>query len=285
MKEFFKKYKSEILRVAAAIGIVAVVSVAIFLILLACGVVYYDDGMKLNASLVESFRSSALGIIGFLTLQTVLTVLLCAIPGTNMTFILLAVALFPDPVKAFLLAFSGVMLSSAAMYIAGRAGGYKLCEKLIGSKDCARAAELLRDKGSVYFPLMMLFPAFPDDALVMIAGVVKMKLGWFIPSVLVGRGVGIATIVFGLNIVPFASFSLYDWFVFISACAFWIVVIFFLAHKLNLKLEKKRSEHKKTDTYSDFNDKTDAETVNETVEKQEITDKKVSEENNGAANE
>ena len=249
-----KQHKSEILRIAAAIGIVVGVSVAIFLVLLACGVVYYDDGMKINAALVETFRSSVWGIIAFLALQTVLTVALCAIPGTNMTFILLAVALFPEPVKAFLLAFIGVMLSSAAMYLTGRAGGYKLCEKLLGGKDCARASELLRNKGSVYFPLMMLFPAFPDDALVMVAGVIKMKLGWFIPSVLIGRGIGVATIVFGLNVVPFASFSLYDWFVFVSACAFWIIVVFYLAHRLNLKMEKSRERHEKTEKDNGFSD-------------------------------
>ena len=254
MKEFLKQHKSEILRIAAAIGIVVGVSVAIFLVLLACGVVYYDDGMKINAALVETFRSSVWGIIAFLALQTVLTVALCAIPGTNMTFILLAVALFPEPVKAFLLAFIGVMLSSAAMYLTGRAGGYKLCEKLLGGKDCARASELLRNKGSVYFPLMMLFPAFPDDALVMVAGVIKMKLGWFIPSVLIGRGIGVATIVFGLNVVPFASFSLYDWFVFVSACAFWIIVVFYLAHRLNLKMEKSRERHEKTEKDNGFSD-------------------------------
>lgn len=275
MKEFLKQHKSEILRIAAAIGIVVGVSGAIFLVLLACGVVYYDDGMKLNAALVETFRSSAWGVIAFIAIQTVLTVALCAIPGTNMTFILLAVALFPEPIKAFLIAFIGVMLSSAAMYFSGRAGGYKLCEKLLGGKDCARAAELLRDKGSVYFPLMMLFPAFPDDALVMVAGVVKMKLGWFIPSVLIGRGVGIATIVFGFNVVPFASFSLYDWFVFVSACAFWVIILFYLAHKLNLKMKKSRVRREKSETYNDF------------INKEKINNDKenVSPGNNGESNE
>lgn len=270
-----KQHKSEILRIAAAIGIVVGVSGAIFLVLLACGVVYYDDGMKLNAALVETFRSSAWGVIAFIAIQTVLTVALCAIPGTNMTFILLAVALFPEPIKAFLIAFIGVMLSSAAMYFSGRAGGYKLCEKLLGGKDCARAAELLRDKGSVYFPLMMLFPAFPDDALVMVAGVVKMKLGWFIPSVLIGRGVGIATIVFGFNVVPFASFSLYDWFVFVSACAFWVIILFYLAHKLNLKMKKSRVRREKSETYNDF------------INKEKINNDKenVSPGNNGESNE
>lgn len=68
MKEFLKQHKSEILRIAAAIGIVVGVSVAIFLVLLACGVIYYDEGMKLNSALVEAFRSSVWGIVAFLAL-------------------------------------------------------------------------------------------------------------------------------------------------------------------------------------------------------------------------
>lgn len=258
IKEFWTKNKKTVLRGLAAAGIIVAVSVAIFLVLLAFKVVYFDDGMKLNAALVESFRSSAWGIIGFILVEAVLTVVLCAIPGTNMTFILLATVLFPDPAKAFFLAFSGVMISSAAMYLAGRTGGYRLCEKLLGGKDCARAAELLRNKGSVYFPLMMLFPAFPDDALVMLAGVIKMKLAWFIPSVIIGRGAGIATIVFGLSIVPFGSFKLYDWFVFVSACAFWLVAIFYLAHKLNDRIEKSRNDIRREndDTYTQNRDET-----------------------------
>ena len=86
----------------------------------------------------------------------------------------------------------------------------------------------------------MLFPLFPDDALVMVAGTSKMSLKWFIPSIVIGRGVGIATIVFGFSLVPFENFrGIYDWLVFITVCAFWIIVIFYLAHKLNVLLEKK----------------------------------------------
>lgn len=61
IKEFWTKNKKTVLRGLAAAGIIVAVSVAIFLVLLAFKVVYFDDGMKLNAALVESFRSSAWG--------------------------------------------------------------------------------------------------------------------------------------------------------------------------------------------------------------------------------
>ncbi len=244
MREFFKRNGKKLLRGLAAVGVIVAVSLVAYLILLAAGVIYHDDGMKFNRALIDAFTSSALGAVIFIAFQVVVTVLLCAIPGTNMAFILVAATIFSSPIKAFLLAECGVLLSSAAMYLTGRFGGYKLCEKLLGADDCAKAAELLRDKGSAYFMLMMLFPAFPDDALVMLAGVCKMKLVWFIPSVLIGRGIGVATIVFGLNVVPFASFGLYDWAVFVTVCAFWIIVAFYLAHKLNERLARRREGEK-----------------------------------------
>ena len=151
-----------------------------------------------------------------------------------MMFIVLGQTLFPDPLKAFLIVFSGVVVSSTAMYLTGRFGGYRLCVKMLGKEDCDRSIELLRDRGTVFFPVMMLFPLFPDDALVMISGTLKMKLSWFFPSIIVGRGVGIATIIFGLSIVPFEKFTEpWHWVVFIALCAVGVVGIFLGALKFN----------------------------------------------------
>ena len=83
------------------------------------------------------------------------------------------------------------------MYLIGKFGGRKIVEKIIGEKDCETASQLLNNKGIAYFPVMMLFPIFPDDALIMIAGTLNMSLKWFIPSIAFGRGIGVATIVFG----------------------------------------------------------------------------------------
>ena len=135
------------------------------------------------------------------------------------------------------------MISSLIMYLLGRFGGYKLCVKLLGKEDCDKSLDLLETKSTIFFPLMMLFPVFPDDALVMIAGTIKMKLKWFIPSIILGRGIGIATIVFGFSLIPFESFTtLYDWIVFITVCVVWIFVIFHFANKLNKKLENKKNK-------------------------------------------
>jgi uncharacterized membrane protein YdjX (TVP38/TMEM64 family) len=84
---------------------------------------------------------------------------------------------------------------------------------------------------------------FPDDALVMMAGTLKMSLKWFIPSIAVCRGIGVATIVFGLNFIPFELFTAWwHWALFIGACAVGIALVFFLAYRLNKYLSKKKAE-------------------------------------------
>ena len=89
---------------------------------------------------------------------------------------------------------------------------------------------------------MMLFPIFPDDALVMIAGTLKMSLKWFIPSIIIGRGIGVATIVFGLTSIPYDKFTtVWHWIGFILICAAAIFTVFFLAHKFNKFMEKRNA--------------------------------------------
>ena len=221
---------------------VAAISAISLLLLVAFDIIYIDDGMKFNTELFHSFRSSWYGWIIFIVLQTVLSMLLCVIPGAAMAFIFLSQTIYPVAWQAFLLSFSSVMISSTVMYIAGRFGGYKICTKLLGEEDCEKSLGLLRDKGTVFFPLMMMFPIFPDDALVMVAGTLKMSLKWFVPSIIVGRGVGIATVVFGFAIVPFEKFtSVWHWIGFVLLCLVFLFAVFFFANKFNKMLEKRKS--------------------------------------------
>ena len=156
-----------------------------------------------------------------------------------MAFIVLSTKIYGFSIEAFLVSFISVLISSTIMYLIGRKGGYKMCEKWLGKEDCEKSIKLLRSKSTIYFPLMMIFPVFPDDALVMIAGTMKMKLRYFIPSILLGRGFGVFTIVFGFSLIPFDTFKTpYDWIVFITVCLYWISVIFKLAEKINVKINK-----------------------------------------------
>ena len=239
---FFKKNKELIANIIFAILVIAAVTLATLLVLYCCGVVYFDDGVQLNTELFSSFKSSWYGLAVIILVQVVLTTLLCFVPGFSMTFILLMQTMFDNPWIAFFVAFVGVMLTSLTMYFTGRFGGYKICQRMLGEKDCARASDLLNNKGAVYFPLMMMFPLFPDDALVMIAGTLRMSLKWFLPSVILGRGIGIATIVFGLGGIPYEKFtSVWHWIIFISVCVAFLLGVFYLAYRFNGYLEKRKN--------------------------------------------
>lgn len=244
MKTFINKVKENkaiILKLLSLLLFLAVISGITLVILFATNILNYDDGFVFNEHIFDSFRGKWYGFIVFIVVQTLLSMLLCFIPGVAAAFVMFSTVLYPNPWLAFLLSYSCVIISSAILYIIGRSGGYRICEKLLGKEDCQRSLELLRTRGTTYFPLMMLFPIFPDDALVMIAGTTKMKLSWFIPSIVVCRGIGAATIIFGMSIIPFDRFnSLYDWIILITVCFFWIKQLFKLANKADRYFEKKR---------------------------------------------
>ena len=165
--------------------------------------------------------------------------LLCAIPAAAMGLTLLTMTIY-EPWQAFIISFIGMLLASGTLYVLGRFGGYKLCTKLLGEKDCERALGLLRNKGTVFFPLFMALPIFPDEALTMVAGTIKMSPAWFIPSVIIGRGIGIVTITFGLSSIPFDKFAWFHWAIFIPLCAAAAAGVLWLANRLNKYMEKRR---------------------------------------------
>lgn len=245
IKKVFEERKQQIKGFASAIGTIFLVSIVTFVILFATGVfVQGPDGFMFNEELFRAYQGTLLGTVAITFILSVLTILLCFIPGLSMAFILLINHLYSDPLAAFAISFARVMLSSTMLYTLGRFGGYKLCKKLLGEADSEKALNLLRDNGTVYFPLMMMFPIFPDDALTMVAGTIRMKLAWFIPSVIIGRGVGVATIIFGMQtMLPDKSSPsyAYDWFVLATVIAFGLVCVFYLANKLNKMMALKRA--------------------------------------------
>ena len=241
---YLKSKAKDIIKLLMVIVSFIAISLLSALILTAFGIIYFEDGIKLNMELFNSFKHSWYGWVIIILLQVVITTLLSFIPGASMAFIILVQTLYESPWQAFLITFIGVITSSALMYITGRIGGYAICKKLLGEEDCNKASELLKDKGTVFFPLMMLFPIFPDDALTMIAGTIKMSLKWFIPSILIGRGIGIATIIFGLGNIPYHKFTTpWHWIGFIALIIAFIAAVFYLAYRFNRYLEKRHNKH------------------------------------------
>lgn len=241
MKEFLQKYKGAIIKLLSILLACIAVSFLALLILFLFGIVYFDNGMVFNVTLFEKFKSKWYGILIIISFHVFVTTALSFVPAKSAAFTILFQTIFNNPWKAFLITFTGIELSSLLMYLIGRLGGYKICKKILGEKDCEKALSLLNHKGTIFFPLMMLFPLFPDDALVMLAGTIKMDLKWFIPSIVIGRGVGIATIIFGLTFIPFDKFtSFWHWFLFVTVCVILVCFVFYLAYRLNKYLENRR---------------------------------------------
>ena len=179
-------------------------------------------------------------VVIYIVVSAIGTIILSVIPGVSMAFILVGVGLFGASWQTFLICASSVFLSSLVMYLLGRTGGYKLFIKIIGSDNLKRATDLIRNRGQIYFPLMMAVGGFPDDALVCVAGITKMNLWFFLPSVVIGRSVGIATIVFGIELIPFASFNtFYEWFVFGACVIAYVFAVIKLGNIINKKIGDK----------------------------------------------
>lgn len=246
MKTMMKKVqenKTTILKLLALLLIIVIISLITLAVLFATNVLDYNDGFEFNAELLGRFTGEWYGFIVLMAIQIALSILLCAIPGVAAAFVMLSAQVLYNgrPWLAFFFSYSCVIVGSTLLYIIGRLGGYKICEKMLGKEDCEKSLELLRTRGTVYFPLMMLFPIFPDDALVMIAGTTRMKLSWFIPSIVLCRGVGAATIIFGMSIIPFETFtSTLDWIILITIAFFWLQQLFKIANKVDRYFENKK---------------------------------------------
>ena len=221
------------IKICLTILVVAAVSIGAYFILQACGVTDVESLRELIAS------CGAWGWIVFITLFTLCTSLLCFIPASSMTFIIVSVVLF-GATKGFIISSISVFLSSSLMFILGNTLGEKVAVKLVGKESLEKAQNLVDVKSKMLLPLMFLFPVFPDDALCLVAGMTKMRYWYFALIVGICRTIGVATTCFlGSGLINWAVLSLVDWFVLISVCLFWILLIFKYQHKIEKFIVKK----------------------------------------------
>ena len=121
-----------------------------------------------------------------------------------MIFDLLSLAAFDylPPFVIFLICFGSVVITSVVMDLIGRFGGNKAIVKILGKEDYEEAKDLIQEKGMIYVPVMYLLPIFPDDAICMVSGATKMNFWVHFAEIVLCRGIGCATIIFGVQIIP-----------------------------------------------------------------------------------
>ena len=223
------------MKICLTLLIVAAISVVLFFILKSFGVTDVESLRQLIA------KCGVWGWIVFIALFVLCSILLCFVPATSMTFIVVSVILF-GAWKGFIVSTISVFLASSLMFWVGNTLGERVATKLVGKESLEKAQNLIDVKSKMLLPLMFLFPIFPDDALCLVAGMTKMKYWFFATIVLICRTIGIATTCFlGSGLINWSVLSLVDWFVLISICLFWFILIFKYQNKIEKFITRNKS--------------------------------------------
>lgn|SRR5574344_378358 len=238
-----KKNKDKIIKITIFLLVIVGISCACYFIFRATGITNIETLREVIAS------CGVWGWVVFLIFQVFFTIVLCFAPMGSMTFITLGVLCFGANWKTFLLCFGGVFISSILMDLLGRFGGEKLVLHFFRKEDYEKFRNYILKKGSYVIPLCYLFGGFPDDLICMIAGTLRVNIIFHYISIFLCRGVGVATIVFGVSIIPaevanFTSTNLWDYIEVATILVFWTILLFYLGSKINNFIQKKLEKRK-----------------------------------------
>lgn len=186
----------------------------------------------------------------YLIAQVIITTVMCFVPATTFTFTLMSVQLF-GLIPGFIISVIGCWISSLVMFIVGQYGGVKLIDWLIGKDNREKTQNLVQDKATIYIPLMLAFPFFPDDALCALAGMTRMKLWFFAIVSLFTRSIGIAATAFLGDgavwnyIITALNGNIILWTIFINVVLFDIYLIWKFTRWLENWIKSRRENNTK----------------------------------------
>lgn len=226
-KERFKHFSRTVL----VVGIVAVTVVV-------CYVLYYTTGLSAKFSDFDALKayirgSGFWGVAIFIGI-TVFQVVVLPIPEA--VTILLGVAIY-GATTSFILSVIGTIIGSLISFMLGKVFGRRLCNWMFGEDNTEKYAKIMNEKGRFLFIIMLLFPAFPDDMLCMIAGITTMSYAYFTVICLVTRPVMIGlTAYLGSGIIPFSGWGIPVW---ISIVCL-MFVVFVVIGGIKSKIENRR---------------------------------------------
>ena len=214
--------------------VVAVVGAAV----LACYLLYIKTGLSEKFNDFDALKSYILnsgfwGIAIFIAL-TVFQVVVLPIPEA--VTILLGVAIY-GATWSFILSVIGTIIGSLISFMLGKVFGRRLCNWMFGEENTKKYAAILSEKGRFLFIIMLLFPAFPDDMLCMIAGITTMSYGYFTLICLVTRPVMIGlTAYLGSGAIPFSGWGIPVW----IALACLLFVLFVVISGIKKRIETRK---------------------------------------------
>ena len=224
-------------------------SILVVVILAAITVGFYFLFKFLGISDIESLKiilnkNKSISFLIYVLLFILSTVCLAFFPATSLTYITVSIILFGS-LNAFILSSISIIIASLILYAFGYFGANKVIKWCIGEKSLEKSKKLLNSKSYLLLFLMYLFPLFPDDALCVVAGLLKMKFLPYFIIILIGRTVGIATICFiGSGILDFSVLSYIDWFVLVNIILVDLIIIFTYQSKVELWVKNKFKKNK-----------------------------------------
>lgn len=193
-----KEKAKKLLKIAIVLSVIASISIILYFVLRHFG---FTDVDKLKG-ILQKFGGWS--IVVYIVARVLCTIFLSFMPACSMMFDLLSLAAFDylPPFVIFLICFTSVIITSVVMDLIGRFGGNKAIIRMLGKEDYEEAKDLIQEKGMVYVPVMYLLPIFPDDAICMVSGATKMNFWVHLLEIVLCRGIGCATVIFGVQIIP-----------------------------------------------------------------------------------
>ena len=210
-------------------------------VVVGCYILYFKTGLSERFENFEALKKFILdsgfwGVAIFIGL-TVFQVVVLPIPEA--VTILLGVAIY-GATWSFVLSVIGTMIGSLISFMLGKVFGRKLCNWMFGKDNTEKYARILNEKGRFLFIIMLLFPAFPDDMLCMIAGITSMSYAYFTVICLVTRPVMIGlTAYLGSGVIPFSGWGIPVW----VALFCLLFVVFVVISGIKSKIEHRRPKN------------------------------------------
>jgi uncharacterized membrane protein YdjX (TVP38/TMEM64 family) len=193
-------------------------------------------------SLIDSHREYAWLI--FVGLQFISSIIFLLIPGKTFTFIVIGLGFF-SPTETFVLVSIGTLLVSTLYYLLGRYFSKFFAKIFLEPETKDKYLMLFKHKASVYYPIVMLLPFFPDDQLTMVAGMSKMNFWYFIVSTLIFRSIGVATITYFGGSIPWSKLSAPQAILLALVVIFAMIEIFTFTRQVDKTIAKRASIAKK----------------------------------------
>lgn len=200
-------------------------------------ILYYATGLSEKFNDLEALRSFILesGFWGYLIFIGLTIFQVVVLPIPEAVTIVLGVVIY-GPTLSFILSVIGTVIGALISFMLGKVFGRRLCNWMFGKENTEKYASILNEKGRLPFIIMLLFPAFPDDMLCMIAGITDMSYLYFLIVVTLTRPVMIGiTAYLGSGVIPFEGRGIAIW----VAIACVLFLLFLLATGIKKKIEKR----------------------------------------------